>query len=184
VPVAPPASFDWHALILVPFGTALKDVPLALTEVLLFQDAAHAAGASAQKDCYTVDGVSPPQFLGQRPDDYLLCFEHDRLHRIEASVQLPALRAGQIFAAACRDWQLRAKAVAGAAAADAAVDDAAETCAGSDDVAEFSAALRTGAPPAEGMHPAEGTHPAEVARADDGAAPTATVEISLIGADP
>jgi len=106
VPHAPAAgaSYDWHGLILVPFGTLLKDTPLALHEVLLFQDAAHVAGYEGG-DCYAVDGAPPPFFAGRRPDDYLLCFVHDRLTRIEASVRLPAESAEPVFAAACAQWQ-------------------------------------------------------------------------------
>ena len=40
VPVAAPldASYDWHGLVLMPFGTLLKSSPIALHEVLLFHD--------------------------------------------------------------------------------------------------------------------------------------------------
>jgi hypothetical protein len=104
-----PPSYDWHALILVPFGTLLKDMPLALTEVLVFHDATRSAPASEDKDCFTMEGASPPEFLGQRPDEYSLCFEHDRLNRIEASVRLPAAGVESLFSAVCTDWQRHAE---------------------------------------------------------------------------
>lgn len=132
-PVAetPNASYDWHPLMLVPFGTLLKDVPLALTEVLMFHDADSAARPTEDKDCYRMDGASPPQFLGRRPDDYLLCFDHDRLSRIEASVRLPAADAAPVFSAACAQWQRLAKPAAGTPG----------SCEGRDGTTDFSAHL-------------------------------------------
>src|ERR1700732_3251517 len=35
------ASYDWHGLLIAPFGSVLKDIPAALHEVLLFRDEAH-----------------------------------------------------------------------------------------------------------------------------------------------
>src|SRR5258708_1712002 len=35
------ASYDCHGLLIAPFGSVLKDIPLALHEVLLFRDDAH-----------------------------------------------------------------------------------------------------------------------------------------------
>ncbi len=104
-PPAPPvdASYDWHGLMLLPFGTLLKDSPLALHEVLLFQDVSQ-GGDTSHQDCYAVDGA-PPSFAGRRPDEYLLCFSRDRLMRIDASVRLPAEGAGALFAAACAQWR-------------------------------------------------------------------------------
>ena len=48
-PPAPPpldASYDWHVLLVAPFGSVLKDVPLTLHEVLLFRDEARTAAHS------------------------------------------------------------------------------------------------------------------------------------------
>jgi hypothetical protein len=105
---APDAAFDWHALVLLPFGASLRDSPRALHEVLLFHEAAQGpAGASAAPDnpeCYSVDGA-PPRFIDDRPQEYMLCFMHDRLNRIEARVGLPAAAAGETFARACAIWQ-------------------------------------------------------------------------------
>jgi len=111
-PAAAVVTYDWHPLILAPFGTLLKDMPVALSEILQFHDAARSGRETEDRDCYTPQG-SPPQFLGRRPDDYLLCFDHDRLNRIEASVQLPSDGAAPIFAAACAEWQLHGQPVAG-----------------------------------------------------------------------
>jgi hypothetical protein len=51
-----------------------------------------------------MDGASPPQFLARRPDSYLLCFEHDRLRRIEASVHLAEAEAEPLLGALCAQW--------------------------------------------------------------------------------
>jgi hypothetical protein len=128
-------SYDWHGLILLRFGTLLKDSPIALHEVLLFQDAAHGGGGGgggdrASEDCYTIGGVPPP-FVGRRPDEYLLCFSHDHLIRIDASVRLPAESAGPIFAAACAQWR----------ATEAPVAQAPGSCDGRDGTTRFSARL-------------------------------------------
>src|SRR5258708_15298531 len=116
------ASYDWHGLLIAPFGSVLKDIPLALHEVLLFRDDAHgsaaagnaAAGngapgnaaadaAAIDAECYAADAPAP-RFVGRIPDEYLLCFKQDRLSRIQASVRLEAARASDIFAAACAGW--------------------------------------------------------------------------------
>ena len=39
------ATYDWHDLLIVPFGVTLKDIPLTLHEVLLFRDQARGTGA-------------------------------------------------------------------------------------------------------------------------------------------
>ena len=96
------ASYDWRVLLLEPFGVLLKESPLPLHEVLLFHDAAN-RGESDSKDCYSIEGT-PPKFLDERPEHYLLCFDHDRLGRVEAAVRLPADEAPQVFARACALW--------------------------------------------------------------------------------
>lgn len=100
---SPPAvSFDFGPLVLAPFGTAFKDVPGPLTEVLIFhQPDARRTGEDA--DCFRPSVTI--SFLGRAPTDHLLCFDHDRLQRIEAAVALPAPEAPALFAAACADWQ-------------------------------------------------------------------------------
>jgi hypothetical protein len=116
-PAAPPApspppldaSYDWHVLLVAPFGSALKDVPLTLHEVLLFRDEAQRAPPADELECYAVDG-NRPLFIARSPSEYLLCFKHDRLSRIEATVRLPADDAARIFADACGLWMKNAQA--------------------------------------------------------------------------
>ena len=97
-------SYDWHGLLLTPFGTLLRESPIRLHEVLLFHDESHDGTADVDnKDCHAIDGA-PPRFVGQLPDQYLLCFEHDRLNRIDAAVRLDGGEAEQVFARACALW--------------------------------------------------------------------------------
>jgi hypothetical protein len=96
------ASHDFRALLPAPFGTVFKDVPVPLTEVLVFHQP-DARRTSEDADCFRPDVVV--SFLGRAPTDHLLCFDHDRLRRIEASVALPAAEAPALFAAACADWR-------------------------------------------------------------------------------
>jgi hypothetical protein len=97
------ASYDWHVLIIAPFGMLLKASPIALHEVLLFHDEAHSGGEVESKDCFATD-APPPRFVGHRPAEYLLCFDHDRLSRIETSVHLAAAEAARVFSQACGLW--------------------------------------------------------------------------------
>lgn len=103
------ASYDWHVLLVVPFGTVLKDVPLTLHEVFLFRDDAARAVPVDELECYAVDG-NRPTFIARSPTSYLLCFKHDRLSRVEATVPLPADEAARIFADACGLWMKNAQA--------------------------------------------------------------------------
>lgn len=96
------ASYDWRVLVLEPFGVLLKESPLPLHEVLLFHDATNRA-ESENKDCYSIEGT-PPKFLDEPPEHYLLCFDHDRLRRVEAAVRLAAEEAPRVFARACALW--------------------------------------------------------------------------------
>ncbi|HTV98460.1 MAG TPA: hypothetical protein VME42_20885 [Steroidobacteraceae bacterium] len=139
--VPPPGSYDWHPLVLAPFGTAFKDMPVVLAEVLVFHDPAESARAGDEGDCFRPKNAAPPVFLGRSAEDYLLCFERDRLKRIEASVQLPAAGAPALFAAACSDWQRRA--VPGIATSD--------RCEGRDADVDFSARLAQGPQPAAAL---------------------------------
>jgi hypothetical protein len=111
-PAAPPpldASYDWHVLVVAPFGSVLKDVPLATHEVLLFRDSASGAPAGDEPECYAVNGTAP-RFMARQPSEYLLCFKHDRLSRVEATVLLPADKTEQILADACGLWMKSAQA--------------------------------------------------------------------------
>ena len=114
---APADPNDWHVLITVPFGTLLKDIPFTLHEVLLFRDEAQHSALPQNPECYTSVTAPAPDFMGRAPDEYLLCFKHDRLSRIEASVYLPAAGAAQSFTAACAAWLKNAAARAAAAPA-------------------------------------------------------------------
>ena len=107
-PVALDASYDWHALLAAPFGSYLKDVPLTVHEVLLFRDAAGGAGSVDEPECYALDG-EPPRFLARYPEEYLLCYLHDRLSRVEASVRLPRAEAAQTLRDACGLWTKNAQ---------------------------------------------------------------------------
>lgn len=104
-PAAAPldASYDWHRLVLMPFGTLLKSSPMALHEVLLFHDDSHATTSELGKDCYTVDG-KPPRLVDHETNEFLLCFSHDRLDRIEASVSMKAGEGPGVLARACSLW--------------------------------------------------------------------------------
>jgi hypothetical protein len=124
------ASFDWHPLVVVPFRTLLKDSPLRLHEVLLFHEQSHGPAEIESKDCYTVEGT-PPTFVGHPPDEYLLCFEHDRLDRIDASVRLAADDAVRDFGRACALWLGNAQ----------PLTKSDETCEGRDGDIAFSARL-------------------------------------------
>jgi hypothetical protein len=110
-PTAPAldSSYDWHGLMLLPFGSLIKDAPFPLHEVLMFRDEAHAAQAD-DAECYATDRAAP-RFLERHPSTYLLCFKHDRLARVEASVGLPPAEAAQILGNACALWQRNAGAV-------------------------------------------------------------------------
>jgi len=96
------ASYDWHVLVIVPFGVLFKDSPVPLHEVLLFHDATDRAETDG-RECYSTPGAAP-RFLGQLPDHYLLCFDHDHLGRVDVAVPLPAAEAPQVFARACALW--------------------------------------------------------------------------------
>jgi hypothetical protein len=110
------ASYDWHGLLIAPFGSVLKDIPLTLHEVLLFRDEAHGAAAADDAECYAAT-TPAPRFVGRTPDEYLLCFKQDRLSRIQASVRLTAERAPEIYAAACALWSRNAASARAARAA-------------------------------------------------------------------
>jgi hypothetical protein len=109
-PTPPPldASYDWHVLLLVPFGSVLQDVPLTLHEVLVFRDEAPSAAPADDPECYAVNGTGP-RFVARSPSLYLLCFKHGRLSRVEATVRLPEKEAEQIFADACAAWTKNAQ---------------------------------------------------------------------------
>ena len=128
------ASYDWHVLLIAPFGSALKEIPIKLHEVLLFRDEAPGAAGADDAECYAPDEAAP-QFAGRTPDEYLLCFKQDRLSRIQASVRLATPQAPAEFAAACAVWMQKAAPAAGAAAGNSG------NCEGRDGTTRFSAHL-------------------------------------------
>ena len=151
LPAPAAASYDWHGLLIAPFGSMLKEIPLTLHEVLLFRDEAHAAPAGEEAECYTGD-APPPRFVGRTPDEYLLCFEQDRLSRVQASVRLTAAEAPELFAAACARWSKQQPlATASASPSDAAQGPA--TCEGHDGAIHFSGHLES--QPAHAQSPEE-----------------------------
>ena len=150
---APPAapldpSFDWHALVVAPFGSVLKAMPLALHEVLLFKDRDPGAGTPDEGECYATD-AGAPRFLARAPAEYLLCFKQDRLSRIHASVRMAETEAPALFAAACAGWLKNAAATGAAASAPAQAQvqaqdiavAAADACEGRDGAVHFNAGL-------------------------------------------
>jgi len=125
------ASYDWHVLLAAPFGAVLKDVPLPLHEVLLFHDAAHDT-AAPEGECYAAD-TPAPRFFARTPDQYLLCFMHDRLSRIQAAVTVASSDPPGVFSRACTGWSKNAAA--------AGAGQTADTCEGRDDTVHFKARL-------------------------------------------
>jgi hypothetical protein len=109
-PPPPPldASYDWHVLLIAPFGSVLKDIPLAVHEVLVFRDEAHSESPAGDPECYAVSGTGP-RFLTRSPSSYLLCFNRGKLSRIEATVRLPEKESAQIVADACALWTKHAQ---------------------------------------------------------------------------
>jgi len=57
-PPPPDASYDWHVLLIAPFGSVLKDIPLALHEVLVFRDEAQSASPADDPECYAANGAA------------------------------------------------------------------------------------------------------------------------------
>jgi hypothetical protein len=149
-PATPPsdATYDWHVLLVVPFGVTLKDIPLTLHEVLLFRDEARGTGAGDDAECYAPHGTAP-RFMGSTPEEYLLCFKHDRLSRVQASVHLSDPQPAGVFAAACEDWLRHVtpvpadaavpRVVAPSASAPSAGPSGGGTCEGSDGAVRFNA---------------------------------------------
>jgi hypothetical protein len=149
-PAPPVVDYDWHPLIIMPFGTRLVDSPFRVHELVLFD-------AAADEDCFALDGGVPPHFAGRPAQDYRLCFEHDRLKRIEATVNLPAQQAEAEFAALCADWAKRGSSGKNAGGERAGGDNTAGgstagECAGGDDAARVLGQLApSGSDPANAV---------------------------------
>ncbi|MGA2707842.1 MAG: hypothetical protein ACLQJ0_03075 [Steroidobacteraceae bacterium] len=96
-------SFDWRNLVVIPFGSNLRDLHASLHEVLFFRDDAGADGKPEPGDCYSSDEPSP-RFVGRATDHYYQCFRNDRLTRVQAVVTLPNDEAPILFARLCDAW--------------------------------------------------------------------------------
>lgn len=140
-PVAAPPpldpSYDWHVLLTSPMGTLLKDMPVTLHEVLLFRDEEKRADAN-EGDCYAIDATAPT-FIARVPDEYLLCFKHDRLARVEATVHVPQDQGAKIFNDACNLWFKNA--ALPEPTIPAATETLAATCSGQDGSSLFNGRL-------------------------------------------
>jgi hypothetical protein len=128
-PLQQDASYDWHVLLVAPFGSVVREVPYKLHEVLLFKDQASPAADSGE--CYASESP-PPTFLKRTPTEFLLCFQHDHLARIEAVVLLPKDEVRDIMSSACLLWHAKAKDSAPATA---------PPCVGSDGTVHYEAHL-------------------------------------------
>ncbi len=152
--------YDWHGLVIAPFGSGLKDVHLTLHEVLLFQDDSHRGAAADDAECYSADAPAP-RLLGRTPDEHLLCFKQDHLSRIQASVRLSTDAVSEVFATACAAWlKHAARATTLAAASNTAAPSAAQSS-----VATPSADT-PGAKNQSGVGPGTGTSGADAQSAD------------------
>jgi len=142
-PAKPPpldASYDWHVLLIAPFGSVLKDIPLALHEVLVFRDEERSSSPADDPECYAANGAVP-RFMMRSPSSYLLCFNHGKLSRIEATVRLPQNESAQIVVEACALWTKITQPPAAAASDGAKASDSAAACEGADGGVAFSARL-------------------------------------------
>jgi hypothetical protein len=102
-PTAPDPSFDWRSLVVVPFGSDLRDLHASLHEVLFFRDDTGDDSKHEPEDCYSSDEPSP-RFVGHATDHYYQCFRNDRLTRIQAVVTLPNDEAPGLIARLCDAW--------------------------------------------------------------------------------
>lgn len=98
-----PQGDDWRSLLPVPFGSTVSQVPFALKEVLLFQGENRNANDPDEAECYSKSGV-PLTFRGIQADDYVLCFVHDRLFRVETVLRLPKDVPADTFSHWCDEW--------------------------------------------------------------------------------
>ena len=146
---APDPWFDWRSLVVVPFGSDLRDLHASLHEVLFFRDDAGAGGKPEPEDCYSSD-APPPRFVGHATDHYYQCFRNDRLIRIQAVVTLANEEAPGLFARLCDAWLKDGP----------PTSRGAPVCEGRDGAAAFSARLDSAADDATTelsivVHPAE-----------------------------
>jgi hypothetical protein len=142
-PAKPPpldASYDWHVLLIAPFGSVLKDIPLALHEVLVFRDEERSASPADDAECYAANGAAP-RFMTHSPSSYLLCFNRGKLSRIEATVRLPQNESAQVVADACALWTKNAQAPTSAGSERSEGSEGSEACEGADGGIAFTARI-------------------------------------------
>ena len=96
-----------------PFGSARKDVHLAMRESLSFDDPEHPAdgreGTALDQECYALNipgadknpAGNIPMVFGNKAESYVLCYYHDHLARVEISLALAADTATKVFADLC-----------------------------------------------------------------------------------
>jgi hypothetical protein len=140
-PPSPPpldASYDWHVLLVAPFGSVLTQIPLATHEVLVFRDEARSASPADDAECYAANETGL-RFMKLSPSSYLLCFNHGKLSRVEATVRLPENEAAQIVADACAMWMRNAQAPNAAASAASGPSEGSQACEGADGGIAFAA---------------------------------------------
>jgi hypothetical protein len=113
--IAPSAAVpDWREIPVAPLGTELAALYSGLHEILYFR-AAEPAGAdpageppdpgesAIARDCYRANGPVP-RVLEHASRDYVLCFTHDRLARVEVVLSLPAAEARTLGQRFCDAW--------------------------------------------------------------------------------
>jgi hypothetical protein len=132
------ASYDWHVLLIAPFGRVLKQIPLATHEVLVFRDEARSASPADDAECYAAN-ESGLRFMTRSPSSYMLCFNHGKLSRIEATVRLPENEAAQIVADACAMWMKNAQTPNAAPSAGSERSEVSQVCEGVDGGIDFAA---------------------------------------------
>jgi hypothetical protein len=79
--------------------------------------------------------------MTRSPSSYLLCFNHGRLSRVEATVRLPQNESAQIVADACAMWIKNAQAPDAAASAGSGRPKGSEACEGADGGIAFAARI-------------------------------------------
>jgi hypothetical protein len=111
---------------------------MALHEVLLFRDEARSTSPADDAECYAVNGAGP-RFMTHSPSSYLLCFNHGRLSRVEATVRLPENESAQMVAGACAMWTKNTQPPNAAASGSTAASGSVEACRGADGSVAFAA---------------------------------------------
>lgn len=113
------AAADWRDLLVAPFGSARKDIHRAMHETFLFDAVPGASMTSADNKSPEPAGVEAssnlaatdeecfslsrdlPQMFRIAPDSYVLCFYHDHLVRVEASLPVASLKVASVWEEIC-----------------------------------------------------------------------------------